>query len=86
MTVDTRWISHIPDPEDRKTFAVSVRSAGMILERLADILHSKMELAYKSSTEDYHLPAWPYMQADKAGYTRALREVIELTKLTPLKE
>ncbi len=86
MTVDTRWISHIRDPEERATFAVSVRSAGMILERLADILYTKMEVTNKSSVEDYELAAWPYRQADKVGYMRALQEIIELTKLTPLKE
>lgn len=81
MTIVTKWAENIKDPLERETFYVSVKSAGMILERLAEILCDKLEADAKSSKDDYHSAAWAYRQADKVGYARALREVIDLTKV-----
>ncbi len=79
MQVD--WAKMITDPEERATFLVSVKSASHVLERLAEILHDRVEADAKSSKDDYDSPSWPYRQADKVGYARAMREVIDLTKV-----
>ena len=79
MQVD--WAKLIKDPEERKTFLVSVKSASHVLERLAEILSERVEADAKSSKDDYHSPSWAYRQADKVGYARAMREVIDLTKV-----
>ena len=80
------WLARIKDADDKDTFAASIHSASHVLEKLAEILYDKIEAAEKSSTEDYQAPAWAYYQADIIGYKRALREVIELTKLSAPKE
>lgn len=79
MQVD--WAKIITDPEERATFLVSVKSASHVLERLAEILHDRVEADAKSSKDDYTSPSWAYRQADKVGYARAMREVIDLTKV-----
>ncbi len=79
MQID--WTKNIKDPEEKATFIVSVKSASHVLERMAEILCDKLEADAKSLKDDYHSPTWAYRQADKVGYARALREVIDLTKV-----
>ncbi len=79
MQID--WTKNIKDPEEKATFIVSVKSASHVLQRLAEILSERVEADAKSSKDDYHSPSWAYRQADKVGYARAMREVIDLTKV-----
>jgi hypothetical protein len=46
------------------------------------MLEAKEEETYRSSfsSKSYESPNWAYEQADKAGYVRALRAVIDLLK------
>ncbi len=84
--VQTKWFNHLPPGEQQETMKVSVISAQHVLERLADILLDKVTANAKSTTGDYNSPGWPYRQADKVGYERALVEVLDLTKISPNRE
>jgi hypothetical protein len=56
--------------------------AKLLRRRLATILNGKMETANREarSKETYDSPSWAYLQADNAGFTRALEVVISLIK------
>ena len=86
MTIKVLWFMHLPKGEAQDAMKTSVVSAAHVLERLAEICYEKMEADGKSTTADYESPGWPYRQADKVGYARALQEVIDLTKISPPKE
>ncbi len=79
--MQTVWTKNIKDPEEKETMRVSIKSAAWVLTRLAEILQDKADDDAKSSKDDYLSPGWAYRQADKAGYARALREAIDLTKV-----
>jgi len=49
------------------------------LNLLKEILQSKIPTFVPST--DYDDPSWAYKQADRNGYVRALKEVIELIEL-----
>lgn len=55
-------------------------SSLILRKRLVDMLRSKEEEAVKSgrSKSGYDCPNWAFKQADLAGYTRAINEVISL--------
>lgn len=46
------------------------------LERLTKVLRSK--LPEKILAVDYENPSWAYKQADRNGYERAIKEVLDL--------
>lgn len=79
----TRWHQHISGVEDKKQFKESVLNSKFVLDRLSEICYNMLEEAGKSSKDDYKLAAWPYYQADKLGYQRALKDIIELLQLDP---
>jgi hypothetical protein len=79
----TKWTQHLPTPEERKKFRDSVHNSKFVLDRLQEICYNSIEEAGKSSKDDYRLAAWPYYQADKLGYIRAIKEIIDLLQLDP---
>ena len=50
------------------------------IDRLKLVLDNKIKESYESSIRknNYSNPSWAYLQADKVGYERALKEVISL--------
>lgn len=81
--MDSRWTAHLQG-QDKTNFANEVRSAQRVLQRLALLLKQKEEAATKSHVADYLNSAWPYLQADKVGYTRAIQEIIQLISINSL--
>lgn len=79
----TKWVQHLSSPEDRKKFKESVRNSKFVLDRLKEICYNIIEDKEKSVSADYSKPSWAFYQADKLGYVRALKEVIELLQLDP---
>jgi len=79
--LSTQWTKHIKDKEAKTKFEQYVRGSDGVLEVLKDIAEKKILQDQKTSTEDYSDAAWPYRQADKAGYARALNEIITLITL-----
>lgn len=80
----TQWISHLKDSKERADFEGYVRNSVSLFERLKEIIDNKIDTARKEglSSKSYDKPSWPMYQADKVGYERALREILELIDLT----
>jgi hypothetical protein len=77
-----RWTSHLKDPEARKDFEQYVRNSTSILERLTDIINTKVDaLDCPPFDPDYGDAAWAYKQADRNGQLRAYLEILKLTDL-----
>lgn len=72
-----KWTAHLP-AERQAPFAQQIKSSLDVLERLSSILKESLEVADKSTTSDYDKASWPYYAADRNGYKKALREVLEL--------
>lgn len=58
------------------------KEAGLVRRRLEVILRDMIEEKRTGSVSEslYDSPNWAYQQADRAGYERALRDVISLIK------
>lgn len=79
----TRWTQHLATPEERKKFKESVLNSKFVLDRLSEICYNIIEEQEKSSKADYSNPSWAYYQADRLGYLRAIKEIIDLLQLDP---
>jgi len=79
----TKWTQHLQTPEERKKFKESVQNSKFVLDRLKEICYNIIEESEKTSHADYSKPSWPYYQADRLGYVRALKEIISLLQLDP---
>lgn len=75
------WFQHLKDKQEQENFKEYVRNSKDLLDRLTDLCYNYIKDAEKSSPNDYDSPAWAYRQADKIGYIRALKQIIELTKI-----
>ena len=73
----TIWFMDLPK-DQQDGFKRQVTSAKDVLEKLEEILKSKMKEVVLS--EDYDSPSWAYKQADRNGYNRALTEVQNILK------
>lgn len=82
--VKMELLAHIKTKEDRELFQKKILSAWEVLERIQAILETKRETATaeQESKNAYSDASWPMLQADRIGYRRALKEVIELISLT----
>ena len=79
----TKWVQHLQSPEERKKFRDSVHNSKFVLDRLKEICYNILEESEKSSHNDYSKPSWPYYQADRLGYVRGIKEIIQLLQLYP---
>lgn len=77
----TEWFKHLKTKEERESFKEYVANSKDLLDRLQNLCYTYIQDAEKSSPTDYDSPAWAYRQADKVGYIRALKQIIELTKI-----
>jgi hypothetical protein len=73
----TIWFMDLPK-DQQEGFKRQVTSAKDVLEKLEEIMKSKMKEVVLS--EDYENPSWAYKQADRNGYNRALTEVLNILK------
>lgn len=66
--------------EESKRIESSYLAGKFFIERLKLVLENKIKDSYESSIKkaNYESPSWPYLQADRVGYERALKEVISL--------
>lgn len=74
----TAWIAGIKDPSERESFSSQVLSSQKVLDKLRQIVYNKVLDGERVSVGDYDNPSWSHKQADRNGYLRGLREVIEL--------
>lgn len=74
------WYSHIPDEDEKAHRKQRVGHLKEAWDILIDVLEHDLKTTEKilTSKASYDSPGWPYLQADYVGYTRKLRELIEL--------
>ena len=75
------WTANL-SPEEEKEFAIKLREASDVFERLSSILDQRVKslVSKQISSNTYDSPSWAYIQADAIGYQRAIQEVLELIK------
>jgi hypothetical protein len=68
------------DEQLAKDVVQNFKEAVVMRRRMKTILLSKIEAsAHEGRAKDlYESPSWPYLQADKRGYERAMEEIIDL--------
>lgn len=71
------WIKDIPASE-REDFIKIVLNSNLALDKLKKIVYNRVMSGEKVAVVDYDSPSWSHKQADRLGYLRALREVLEL--------
>lgn len=56
------------------------KESAVVRRRLVQLLLNKIESSAKEGRmkDLYESPSWPYLQADKRGYERAMQEIIDL--------
>lgn len=66
--------------DSKNEIKLSFHASGLLRERLVLLLKEYIETADKDSysKEGYSSPNWAYVQADIAGYKRAMHEIISL--------
>lgn len=74
----TIWFMDLPKDE-QEGFKKEVKSAKNVLDKLEDIVRSRLKEIVV--TEDYDSPSWAFKQADRNGYNRALTEIINILNL-----
>ena len=74
----TIWFMDLPKDE-QEGFKKEVKSAKSVLDKLEQIVNSKIKEIV--ITNDYDSPSWAYKQADRNGYNRALTEIINILHL-----
>lgn len=75
----TTWVAGL-SPQEKEEITLAFQASGRFRERLNTLLLDKVEGSRKEArnVEGYEKASWPYFQADKMGYERALFEVISL--------
>lgn len=75
----TVWVSGLK-PEQKQEMTSAFNSAGLLRERLKDVLEGKIDTNRNGSVSktSYDNPNWAYLQADAVGYERAMKEIISL--------
>lgn len=70
------WYNQCQSDEERQRVEQDFALAYNAFERLTDILRRKTKT--DTSFSDYEVANWAYLQADKNGYNRALKEILNL--------
>jgi len=79
--LQAKWFPSDLTPEKKLEFESAIRNCRHILDRLTEIIESELKELEKDSKDEYNSPAWPYLQADKQGGRRALKNILKLTQL-----
>jgi len=74
-----RW-THGLDEQNASDIRQFYKESGVLRRRLAKMLYDIIEEKRRGQVLEslYDSPNWAYLQADRAGYERALRDVIDL--------
>lgn len=74
-----RW-THGLDPQNTEDIKQLYKESGILRRRIQKMLTDIIEEKRRGQVLEslYDSPNWAYLQADRTGYERALREVIDL--------
>lgn len=80
--INSKWFNGFKGtPEERKKREESIRAGQYVLTILTEILERELKEVSISKVQDYDNPSWAYLQADKNGADRTLRNILKLTRL-----
>jgi hypothetical protein len=74
----TIWFQDIKNKEEQEQFKNNVLSSKIVLDKLKQIVYTKVKMGERTTSNDYDSPSWAYRQADKIGYLRALKEIEDI--------
>lgn len=78
--MDNRWYSNLPKVEQEE-FKKLVLGSRKVLDRVKEICYNTIQSGVLPNADDYDNPSWAYKQADRNGYLRAYKEILQLTTL-----
>jgi hypothetical protein len=78
--MQTRWYSSRPKAEHDEIKNIVVNSQ-KVLDILKEICYTTIQDGVMTKDEDYECPSWSHKQADRNGYLRAYRELLQLVTL-----
>lgn len=78
--MDNRWYSNLPKAEQEE-FKKLVLGNRKVLDRVKEICYNTIQSGVLPSAEEYDSPSWAYKQADRNGYLRAYKEIMNLATL-----
>ena len=74
-----QWFNHLKDPQEQSSFKTYILSSKKVLDRAVELCYNRLENKEMISSEvDYESASWAYKQADRNGYIRAYKEIINL--------
>ena len=77
LAINVDWVKHLKTAEDQQSF-VDTLSGSPVVERLKELLKSRLKDRAVFKEVDYSNPSWAYLSADRNGYVRAITEVLDL--------
>lgn len=77
-SIPVEWIRHLKTKEEKEAFKGAITAAQPVLDVLKNFCQRKLDEAQSVKEDDYDVPSWPYKQADKNGYQRALEDILKL--------
>lgn len=79
--MDSTWIRHARDPEQRSKVKEGIKASKYTLDLLTNILQRELNEVQSTSKEDYNIPNWSNYQADRNGYERAIKRFLDLINI-----
>lgn len=76
-----QWFSNLPK-DKQEEFKRTVLNSTLVLDKAKEIVYNMSITESQVGTTDYDSPSWSHRQADRNGYLRALREVVDLLNVS----
>lgn len=70
--------SHLKTKAEKDSWKESYFNSTFVTDPIKKVISKKIDKVNKTSEDDYNVASWAYLQADKIGYERALKEIIDL--------
>lgn len=74
LSLDSRLLKKGDDKEALKSELINSR----VLNRVREVLEARVVVKEATTEQDYSIPNWSHLQADRAGYIRAMTDVLKL--------
>lgn len=78
----TFWTSHCKTKEERASFKEYVLNSSPVIDRIVAYVESKQKKVTIYTPEELTKGDWEVLAADRNGYMRAQREILEFLDLT----
>lgn len=81
MALCTKWYKGDMTPKEKQELTRTVENSRYILDILTTVIEQDIQALETTRLDDYSIPGWPYLRADRDGAVRALRNILKLTQL-----